>query len=86
MYQYASDIRKTRFVIMDPSKYRRVDELSHEELNELRQAMFCAISDVDGEEGNCPYHNADEIPDEEVVKNYSNEFFNVDDFTCNQYK
>ena len=71
---------------MDPSKFRKVDELSQDEFNELRQAMFCAISDAEGEEGNCPYHCAEDIPDEEVIKNYSGMFFNADSFMCNQYK
>ena len=69
---------------MDPSKYRRAEELSRDEFDELRQTMFCVISDAEGEEGNCPYHNAEEIPDEEVIKHYSGKFFNVDEFMCNQ--
>lgn len=71
---------------MDLSKLRKVDELSQDEFNELRQAMFCAVSDADGEEGNCPYHCAEDIPDEDVIENYSGMFFNVDDFMCNHYK
>lgn len=71
---------------MDPSKFRKVDELSQDEFNELRQAMFCAISDAEGEEGNCPYHCAEDIPDEEVIENYSGMYFNADSFMCNQYK
>ena len=68
---------------MNPSKYRKVDELNRDEFNELRRAMFCAVSDA--EEGNCPYSCAEDIPDEEVIKNYSGMLFVVEDFVCNQY-
>ena len=61
--------------------YRGVEELNADEFAELKGALFCAMKDNQGED--CKYATADEIPDDEVKKNYEGVSFVEEDFWCN---
>ena len=55
-------------------------DYTKDELNELRASMFQGMIDS----GTNTYKSADEIPDEEVLKNFEGVDLENDDFMCNQ--
>lgn len=64
---------------MAKATHRSVDELKQEEFEELRVAYFYSLQDS----GVNKYETADEIPDDEVKKNYEGISFVEEDFWCN---
>lgn len=69
--------------------YRSVNELTHDELNELKSDMFWNRIDYENIEGgdedildiaSCP----EDIPDDLAQKRYADISFVEDDFFCNQ--
>jgi hypothetical protein len=66
---------------MSKKTYRSVDELTRDELDELKYGLYCCLVD----EGVCDYAYPDEIPDEIVKKNYAGVSFVEEDFFCNTH-
>ena len=66
-----------------------VQDLSREELDELKDTYFYQLWDTDeevlGEEGDAGRINfPSEIPDEVIFEHYEDVVFSEDDFFCNQ--
>jgi len=62
---------------------RTSDELTEDELNELRETYFHQLIDGGDEEVLGDYTSADEIPISNVIAHYEGTFFVDEDFFCN---
>lgn len=61
---------------------KTVNELSADELSELKQAYAVQLSDDDLSYGELA--DAENIPDDIIIDHYSGIMFSDDDFFCNQ--
>lgn len=66
---------------MANATYRGVEELTAAEFEELREALYYSKKDEQGDK--CPYESVEDVPDKDVLENYSGISFVEEDFWCN---